>query len=398
MSPAAPGAQPSHTATPDAQPSRGPSLVSHVSATHGPQLSAALERLVAPFGGWPAIVSPGETVAVKINLLRGAAPEAAVSTHPETLRAVLHALRAAGAEPFVADSPGGINGPAKVARAYRISGIGPMCAEEGVQIVDVEDVPVQLDAPEGVLYRSFRVGRPFLDADAIVQVGVLKTHQLMRLTGAVKLTYGCIPGLTKAHLHVRAQRRDDFADMLLDLHRAVAPRFSIIDGIIAMEGQGPGNGKPRELDSLFAAYDAVALDAALADRTAHERTDVYTLSAAARRGLVDLEDPYRLAGDPIVATTDFKQAGRDMQRLLPAPLHRMLRNLITARPRLVDKQACSRCGECETICGAGAITLAPTPLFDDQLCVRCFCCTEVCPTAAIDAVSPWPMRLTGRGQ
>ena len=267
--------------------SRGPALVSHVNATHGPQLAAALERLVAPFGGWSAIVSPGETVAVKINLLRGAPPEAAVSTHPETLRAVLRALRAAGAEPFVADSPGGLNGPAKVARAYRISGISPMCEEEGVQIVDVEDVPVQLDAPEGVLYRSFRVGRPFLDADAIVQVGVLKTHQLMRLTGAVKLTYGCIPGLTKAHLHVRAQRRDDFADMLLDLHRAVAPRFSIIDGIIAMEGQGPGSGKPRELDSLFAAYDGVALDAALADRTAHERTDVYTLdgggAARARR-------------------------------------------------------------------------------------------------------------------
>ena len=265
-----------------------------------------------------------------------------------------------------------------------------------MQIVDVEDVPVQLDAPEGVLYRSFRVGRPFLDADAIVQVGVLKTHQLMRLTGAVKLTYGCIPGLTKAHLHVRAQRRDDFADMLLDLHRAVAPRFSIIDGIIAMEGQGPGSGKPRALDSLFAAYDGVALDAALADRTAHERTEVYTLTAAARRGLVDLEDPYRLAGDPIVAATDFKQAGRDMQALLPAPLHRVLRNLITARPRR-EQQACTRCGECESICGANAITLAPTPLFDDQLCVRCFCCTEVCPTAAIDTVAPGPCALPAGG-
>ena len=158
---------------------------------------------------------------------------------------MLRALKAAGAEPFVADSPGGLNGPAKVARAYRMSGISPMCEQEGVQIIDIEDAHAQLDAPEGRLYRSFRVGRPFLEADAIVQVGVLKTHQLMRLTGGVKLTYGCIPGLTKAHLHVRAQRRDDFADMLLDLHTALAPRFTVIDGIIAMEGQGPGSGKPR---------------------------------------------------------------------------------------------------------------------------------------------------------
>ena len=384
-------------AEPGASRPASASLVSHVLATHGPGLSGSLERLVAPFGGWSGIVSPGETVAVKINLLRGAPPEAAVTTHPETLRAVLRALRAAGAEPFVADSPGGLNGPAKVARAYRMSGISPMCEQEGVQIIDIEDAHAQLDAPDGRLYRSFRVGRPFLEADAIVQVGVLKTHQLMRLTGGVKLTYGCIPGLTKAHLHVRAQRRDDFADMLLDLHTALAPRFTVIDGIIAMEGQGPGNGKPRELGSLFAARDAVALDAALADRTAHERADINTLTAAARRGLIDLDDPYRLAGDPIVAEREFKQARRDMQRLLPAPLHRGLRNLVTARPRLVDETACTRCGECEAICGAGAIRLDPTPVFDDSLCVRCFCCSEICPTAAIDAVAPWPARLVGRG-
>ncbi len=103
----------------------------------------------------------------------------------------------------------------------------------------------------------------------MIQVGVLKTHQLMRLTGGVKLTFGCITGLSKAQLHVRAQKREDFADMLLDLHLAMRPRFTIIDGIIAMEGQGPGSGTPRELGSLFAAHDAVALDVALADRTAH---------------------------------------------------------------------------------------------------------------------------------
>ena len=111
----------------DAAPAR-PSLVSHVKATHGPGLDASLERLVEPFGGWAAIVSPGERVAVKVNLLRAAPPEKAVTTHPETLGCVLRALKAAGAEPFVADSPGGPNGPAKVARAYKLSGIADVCA------------------------------------------------------------------------------------------------------------------------------------------------------------------------------------------------------------------------------------------------------------------------------
>jgi len=374
-----------------------PALVSHVGAAHGPGLPASLERLVEPFGGWGAIVAPHERIAVKINLLRGAPPERAVCTHPETLRAVLRALKAAGAEPFVADSPGGLNGPAKVARAYRIAGISQMCAEEDVQIVDIEDQPVLIEAPEARLFRHFRAGRPFLRADAIVQVGLLKTHQLMRLTGAVKLTYGCVPGLEKAQLHVRAQRRDDFADMLLDLHLALRPRFTVIDGIVAMEGQGPGSGRPRELGSLFAARDALALDAALADRTAHPRRDVYTLAAGERRGLIDLTDAYRLAGDPVETVADFAHARRDIQELLPPALHRLGRRLVTARPRLVDGGACIECGECAGICGVAAISLEPLPHFDDGRCVRCYACTEVCPTAAIDVVEPWlARRVFGR--
>ena len=373
-----------------------PSLVSHVQAAHGPDLPAAIDRLVGPFGGWGAVVKPGDRVAVKVNLLRGAPPEAAVSTHPETLRCVLRAMREEGAEPFVADSPGGLNGPAKVARAYKLSGIADMCADEAVQIIDVEDDKTILQAPKGRLYRSFTVGNAFVGADAMVQVGVLKTHQLMRLTGGVKLTYGCIPGLAKAQLHVRASRREDFADMLLDLHLAMAPRFTIIDGIIAMEGQGPGGGRPRELGSLFAARDCVALDAALADRTDHRRRDVYVLAAAERRGLVDLDDPYELAGDPFEPAPDFVHAGRDFQDRLPAGLQRLGRRLITARPRLVDAAACIECGECAQICGAAAIALSPLPVFDDQLCVRCFACTEVCPTLAIDNVTPPLARVLAR--
>ena len=214
----------------------------------------------------------------------------------------------------------------------------------------------------------------------------------MRLTGAVKLTFGCITGLEKAQLHVRAQRRDDFADLLLDLHLTLRPRFTIMDGIIAMEGQGPGGGRPRELGSLFAARDGLALDAALADRTGHRRRDIYTLAAGERRGLIDLDDAYRLAGDPIETLTDFTPARRDIQELLPPALHRLGRRLITARPQLVDGDACNECGECATICGVAAIALEPRPRFDDGRCVRCYACTEVCPTGAIDAVTPWLAR------
>ena len=370
------------------RPEGGPSLVGHVRARHGPELAAAVDRVVAPFGGWAAVARRGERIVVKVNLLRGAPPEKAVSTHPETLRCVLRALKAAGAQPIVADSPGGPNLAATLARFWRVSGIAAMCEQEGVAIANAESEAVELPTPSGRLYRSFSVGRVFAEADAIVQVGVLKTHQLMRLTGGVKLAFGCIPGLGKAQLHIRASRREDFADMLLDLYLALAPRLTIIDGILAMEGQGPGGGTPRELGSLFAARDAIALDAALADRTNHRRGEVYTLAAAERRGLIDLDDPYRVAGDPVEPEPDFAPAVKDAEGMVPARFRGVARRSIAARPRLVRADVCTRCGECAAICGVQAITLAPTPVYDDERCVRCYACTEVCPTGAIDAVAP----------
>jgi MinD superfamily P-loop ATPase len=87
-----------------------------------------------------------------------------------------------------------------------------------------------------------------------------------------------------------------------------------------------------------------------------------------------------------------------MQGLLPPSLHRLARNLITARPRLVDPEACIRCNECAAICGTRAIAMDPLPDYDDAACVRCFACTEVCPTAAIDNVSPLLVRLFSRAR
>ncbi len=307
---------------------RRPALVSHVKAQYDAGLPAALERACAPFGGWSALVSPGERIGVKVNLLRAAPPEKVVTTHPETLRAVLRALKAAGATPFVGDSPGGPGTERRVSRAYEVSGMAAVCREEDVELLVPDTDVVGLAAPGGRLYRSFPVGRCWTTADGIVQVGPLKTHGLMRLTGAVKLTFGCVTGLRKGQLHVRSSERADFADMLLDLHLALAPRLTVIDAIVAMQGKGPGSGTPRAMGSLFVATDGSALDAALADLTVHERRSIYTLAAAARRGLIDLDDPYRLEGDPIVPDRGFQHAPRDAQDRLPPALHRFVRGAL----------------------------------------------------------------------
>ena len=119
--------------------------MSHVKAQYDAQLPAALERACAPFGGFAALVKPGERIGVKVNLLRAAPPEKVVTTHPETLRAVLRAIKAAGATPFVGDSPGGPGRERQVRRGYEVSGMAAVCREEDVELLvpdaDVVDSP-----------------------------------------------------------------------------------------------------------------------------------------------------------------------------------------------------------------------------------------------------------------
>ena len=81
----------------------------------------------------------------------------------------------------------------------------------------------------------------------MINICKMKTHALERITGAVKNLYGCITGVNKAAGHAAYPDSWVFADMLTDLHRCVRPRLHIMDGIIAMEGNGPTSGTPIAL-------------------------------------------------------------------------------------------------------------------------------------------------------
>ncbi|MDH3880951.1 MAG: DUF362 domain-containing protein, partial [Desulfobacteraceae bacterium] len=66
-----------------------------------------IETLLAPLGGMEQFVKKNEKVLLKVNLLSGKEPEKAVTTHPEFVRAVAKAVRGAGGEPYIGDSPAG---------------------------------------------------------------------------------------------------------------------------------------------------------------------------------------------------------------------------------------------------------------------------------------------------
>ena len=222
-------------------------------------LSAAVDRLLEPLGGFDAFVRPGCRVLVKPNLLTDRPPEAAVTTHPELLRQVLRKLKAAGAEVTVADSPAYA---ALIEQVWRATGVQAVCAGERVPLRRMESSPFTTLARDGF---TFSVSDLALHADVIVSLPKVKTHSLTVLTAAVKNFYGTIPGHLKTELHKTYSHPVRFGGLVRAVCRAMPPTLTIADAVLAMEGDGPSAGTPVPLRFLAASADPFALDLALCD-------------------------------------------------------------------------------------------------------------------------------------
>lgn len=364
--------------------------------------SASVERALADalssIGGMSSFVRPGQSVFLKANLLMKAVPDRAVTTHPEVVRAVVRAVKAAGAGTvMIGDSPGGRTTPSGARALFETSGLAAVAEEEGATLSLLDDAVVRVANPEGRLYTSFNLGRDAVTADVLIDLPRLKTHGFMMMTGAVKNLFGCIPGLEKAQFHMKVPERQDFAEMLVDLALACRPALSIMDAVVAMEGDGPAGGTPRQVGALLASADPYALDVVAAAIAGFGPDEVYTNVAARGRGLAPAgPDEVEVAGTPWrdVAPATFSHPAKDITRSMPPAVGRWLQKRIASRPVLARPAGCTSCRTCERNCPVEAIAMGADrrPRFDYDTCIRCYCCQELCPEQVIDLKTPWIVR------
>ncbi|GFO56039.1 (4Fe-4S)-binding protein [Geomonas sp. Red276] len=345
------------------------------------EVREGLVRLLEPLGGMGRFVNAGERVLIKPNMLAAKPPEAAVTTHPELLRAVIELVKGEGGIPLVGDSPG-IGSPQRVAEK---AGLLMVIEETGATFAPFLDS--QSVKGEGT-FKEFELARPYLEADKLINLPKLKTHEMMTMTCAVKNLFGAVVGTQKAAWHLKAGAdKELFARMLLEVYRLRIPELNIVDAITAMEGNGPGSGDPREVGYLLASDNAVAVDVIAAELASIPRNLLYVESAARSLALpgANREEIECVGGSPREAgIAPFKLPHlSDVQFGLPKFLKSRLRNQLTSRPEAVD-DVCRLCEVCVRACPPKAITVQGGRLrFDYHRCIRCMCCRELCPHAAL---------------
>jgi len=356
----------------------------------------AMRAAIDLLGGMGRFVSPGERILLKPNLLSPSPPEKAITTHPAVVRAAIDLVREAGGKPFIGDSPG----LGSLIKAAERAGIKEVAEVSGVELVEF-DQALEVKVPSHFRFKRIEVAQAALQADGIINLPKLKTHGQMTLTLCVKNMFGCMPGRRKAQWHFQAGAdRDPFAQMLLELYSITRPRLNILDGILGMEGNGPGNGgSPRWTSLVAASADGMALDRVVAEMLRFPPAWVPTIKVAQEKGVSRFEwDELQIKGESwetMRPSTFLPPRSLDLNWGLPPFLRRALRGALTARP-LIDSSQCTLCLVCSEACPIQAIKKRGDQLvIEPQKCIRCFCCQELCPQGAVKTREGWAVRCLG---
>lgn len=369
------------------------------------QAEEAIRALVEQMGGMGRFVRPGERIVLKANLLRAAPPESAICTHPAVVEAVAKLVKEAGGTPVICDSPGGALHKEAVLRSlYEKTGMAAAAAAAGAEL-SMDSSTRTVSLPEGKVLRQAEIITPVAEADGVIDLCKMKTHVLMSMTGAVKNLFGVIPGLSKVGYHATHPDHATFADVLLDLTGYVKPRLSLMDGILAMEGDGPGSsGTPRQAGLLLASANPLALDTAAGAIMNLPRQDNPVLLAAERRGLTPcrMEDVELIGGTvEELRMADYKFPASTKSNLmdflgpLARPAERLCKKALSQTPR-IDGAKCVGCGICAKSCPGQAIAMtAPgkKARISQKACIHCYCCHELCPQKAVELHQSWLGRL-----
>lgn len=334
-----------------------------------------VKRATDLVGGIGMFVRPGMKVLLKPNLLSVRPPEDAVDTHPEVVRAVARLVKGAGAIPWLGDAPGGYG--KNIDEILEISGIKAVSEEEGIEIKKfttskfVDGIPIS---------------RHVLESDLVISIPKFKTHSITVITAAVKNMFGAVIGLYKAECHSRAPKEEDFSKIIAKVFSLAKPHLTILDGITAMEGDGPSSGVVRRMNLIMVSTDAVAIDSCVARIIGLEPLDILVTKEAYRLELGEADlSKIEIAGDDINSfiTKDFKLPQTTPLKFLPKGIINTMAALIKFKP-YIDAGLCKRCNLCKVTCPVNCISIEKDFCeIDYKKCVRCLCCHEVCPYKAI---------------
>jgi len=322
----------------------------------------------------------GKKVLIKPNVLRASEATEGIVTHPAVLRAVVDKVETlAPASIVVGDNPGLFDYGSNEASFMKT---GLMEAAKGYyQNIGNDSQKVDFNP---AFMPTVSLSRIVLDADIIISLPKFKTHGLTVLTGAIKNSYGFLPGAQKARLHKAAGSPERFHEMVVDVFRLRIPDLFVVDAVVGMQGNGPASPDLRTIGLILAADNAVAMDAVIATMMGCAPGRLRFLQKAKEVGLGDYDLSKIEVIGQLQQLPDFKLPPLGGEAIVNNDaIQSMIHQRTILRPQ-ADPERCTGCATCVDQCPVSALSMPDhLPQVDAGTCISCFCCQEICPEKAI---------------
>ncbi|MAG07971.1 (Fe-S)-binding protein [Candidatus Woesearchaeota archaeon] len=317
------------------------------------------------------------TVLLKPNILSSTTPDKAVTTHPSIVEAVCKLLKEKNCKVIIAESSG-FSGTTK--KAFEVSGIKEAADRYNAELINLGSSALRkIENKEGVVLKELYLPEILFKVDMIINLPKLKTHSLMLYTGAVKNLFGFIPGGRKQKYHLVGSTKEKLAKLLVDIYQLAKPNLTIMDGVIGLEGNGPGvSGIPIKTGIIMVSESCPALDIIASGIIGYNPFEIPTNKECIERDLVDKES-IQVIGEFV--KVNYKKPSPQISKI-PKFLSNLAFKHSISYPK-INKELCRKCSICINSCPAKALQMKGYPVLDKSKCINCYCCHELCPHKAI---------------
>lgn len=242
-------------------------------------VSKAVSDSTHLIGGLESLISRGDKVLMKPNIFSPYDYKTGAVTNPHVIKALCRLAKDAGAAKLIIAE--GSNVGSKTKEAFVKSGISKISEEEKAELIDLKNTKtIYMGIPNGRIFRRIEIPEVIMETDVIINVPVMKTHDVFPATLGLKNMKGVIQEKDKKRFH-----KWGLAQSIVDLDKLVMPQLTVIDGTVAMEGMGPAHGTPVNFGIIISSFDTVAADTVAASVMGIDPVEIEYIQLAAEQGL-----------------------------------------------------------------------------------------------------------------
>jgi len=219
-----------------------------------------------------------DTVLIKVNFITTKPWDTGATTDPVVVEAIIKKLKDLPVKVYVVESDATIT---KADKAFEATGMADVCRRNGVEWLNLRHVKdkVTLEIPDGEALKSITVPR-LVTESAVISAAKLKTHLDTDVTLGMKNMFGLLSDKFKGKYHLKG-----ISKVVVDINTVLRPTITVIDGFVGMEGKGPIDGTPVQMDLIIAGTDPVATDATAARIMGFNPHDIAHIRKAHEKGL-----------------------------------------------------------------------------------------------------------------